>query len=128
MAVKYLNIGEESYPISFGMLAFKEFDNIFDVPIKNMVDEIPALLENASLDTMLTVTWIGINDGYRRLKQEVPITKDDLADKMDEAGAFAVGYKAMIIAMEGFNALVRNLELTKTGQAVTRKKTPTRGR
>lgn len=92
------------------MLALNQIGGLMATPLKNFMEELPAFFERASLEDMLNVAYIGISDGCRVQKHKVEITKDELADLMDQEGFMKVGLEIFAICVEGLSDLMKGIE------------------
>jgi hypothetical protein len=78
---KIVKIGTKKFPIRFGFAALRKFSLKTDTKLTDL----DKLGTEMTLDAALQLIYCGIEDGYRKAKQDIEIASvDDLADLIDK--------------------------------------------
>ena len=72
----------QALPFSFGMAALSAFMDAEDLTLATL----GALGEGMKLSTAINLMWYGFSDGHRREKLPFDLTREDVADLIDEDG------------------------------------------
>ncbi len=76
----FVDIGKKQYPIRFGFNALRKYS----MKTNTTLNDLNKLGAEMSLEEALQLIFCGIEDGYRKAKQEMDIKSiDDLADLID---------------------------------------------
>jgi len=76
----FVKIAGKEYPIKFGMNALRKYG----IRTNTSLSDLDKLGENMMLNSALTLILCGLEDGFRKAKQEFILSIDDLADLIDE--------------------------------------------
>ena len=78
---KIVKIGTKKFPIRFGFAALRKFS----LKTNTTLADLDKLGTEMTLDAALQLIYCGIEDGYRKSKQEIEIASvDELADLIDD--------------------------------------------
>lgn len=120
--MRYINIGENEYPLHFGAAALNEFCERFEVPslgklLQRVFSAVPRKTDGSivqgesdaddidlstvnipfSMRELAAILELGINNGYRRNKQPDRINEDAAFDLFDEKPGLSMEVAAIFI-------------------------------
>lgn len=77
---KFVEIAEKRYPMRFGMNALRKYGKRTNTSLSDL----EKMGEDMDLDNALQLILCGIEDGYRKAKQQCKLNIESLADLIDE--------------------------------------------